>query len=212
MRNEYARRGDPDTSLAAAEKLNRQQQLAVFALLLGLDPTGERGLVKGDIDRFLNHVAAKFSPAEETLPQAFGVGDVGRSARRWGLFTQQLGWVFPLGVRRPSPVSGRGNHIYVITARGRTEADRAYAKLQDPELFWKMIDTYEGEVMPSGQTITSRIGDAIKSAWEAYENPERTAQARGRVIGLAQALAIIRYAPATPTAEQVRDIAEEFRP
>lgn len=79
-----------------------------------------------------------------------------------------------------------------------------------------------------GPTIADEIGAAITRSWEVYNGREeilnapgegvdvadanRILTAQGRLLGLAQALAIIRTSPNKPTAAHVKAIAEEFRP
>lgn len=66
-----------------------------------------------------------------------------------------------------------------------------------------------------GPTIADEIGAAIGGCWKVYGVAERTEQkvaAQGRLLGLAQALAIIRTSPNKPTAAHVKAIAEEFKP
>lgn len=94
----------------------------------------------------------------------------------------------------------------------------------------------EARQAPRGRTISDMIGEEIGKAWITFErnnvpwkigpDPDyaeddwdnalkitrRASTSRGRVLGLAQALAVIRLAPNTPTAEQIKNIAEEFKP
>lgn len=81
-----------------------------------------------------------------------------------------------------------------------------------------------------GPTIANRIEREIVQAWakidqlrEDWSNETsdvvemrkieaKIEQAKGRVVGLSQALAIIRLAPNTPTTQQIQSIAGELRP
>lgn len=85
--------------------------------------------------------------------------------------------------------------------------------------------------MTAGRSIVDLIGAEISRAWEAHEaqvsqtakdswaDPSTWAaergkarQLKGRILGLAQAVAIIRAAPNQPTPQQVIDITQEFYP
>lgn len=81
-----------------------------------------------------------------------------------------------------------------------------------------------------GPTIANRIEEQIVQAWTKidrlqHDYDEQTSDVvemrrlgdqikttRGRVFGLAQALAILRLAPNTPTTQQIKSIAGELRP
>lgn len=86
-----------------------------------------------------------------------------------------------------------------------------------------MSDAEEADMLVSAQarvreleeekmTIMEMIGREITKAWEKALEGEDNKVARGRVRGLAQALAVMRKAPNKFTAQDVKNIEEEFRP
>lgn len=208
-----ARAGDPATSKAAAKKAGLLASIAIFALQLRLDPDG-RGVTSRDVKNFEKWVVRNYPP--DTIWNVFGAEALERNERRWdvlGCGPKGRGWAAKL-----DEVNRRDNcGIYLVTREGWASQDRIFAAVRDPELFEELIENYQGETMPgpAGPTITDRIAVQITEAWKRFlsaDEPERAAQFKGRVLGLAQAVAILRYAPNPPTAEQIQAVANEFKP
>jgi hypothetical protein len=81
-----------------------------------------------------------------------------------------------------------------------------------------------------GPTISDRIGEQITEAWKTFAQldaqyaaetsdvvkmraiDDTRKRVRGRILGLSQALAIIRLAPRQATASDIKSVAEEFKP
>jgi hypothetical protein len=81
-----------------------------------------------------------------------------------------------------------------------------------------------------GPTISDRIGEQITEAWKTFAQldaqyaaetsdvvkmraiDDTRKRVRGRILGLSQALAIIRLAPRQATSSDIKSVAEEFKP
>lgn len=76
------------------------------------------------------------------------------------------------------------------------------------------LNMMDGYAIEPGPTLADKLGARISDAWQEYYRLEGAdysqTETRGVITGLALALGTIRYAPATPTPEQIEDIAQEF--
>lgn len=93
--------------------------------------------------------------------------------------------------------------------------DNELASYLDKHKIGVMNDGGEGGEMAAGRSIIERLGEDLTKAWKVYDEKDEGEAgrdvARGRVRGLAQAIAVMRAAPGRVTREMIEGVEGEFR-